>query len=359
MNNHAPRVIVLSLIATFLLHGQRPLRAQEQARPASHPETTNIVACTSPQSTSPAPPAAPPSAHQMPVIPPGPLGEVDRSFVDSYTAREDLVLAHQPPYIVVSGSELILHQHNSTTRARVIPDSYHALKDIAHIPFTVYLLLSPVERNLVTLDAQVPALNRLSACIDAALSALTPEFFSADQLERQRTILRTSEEFINATLHSQTVRRDDLLSFAGKMGPLMLQNADQAGCAQIQGTHVQMMKWKEQMTQDDWSNLMVVNLARHQARYRNAATQYFHWLIGDNGPPWSYPGESMRVIFAESLGPVDKASNELAIVEIDADASEAFFGNPWRLSEDILSDGAARCIRTLPVEDRGYSKSPK
>jgi len=46
-------------------------------------------------------------------------------------------------------------------------------------------------------------------------------------------------------------------------------------------------------------------------------------------------GESKRVIFAETLGPVDKASNELAIVEIDADANEAFFGDPWRLSEDI------------------------
>jgi len=359
VTNHAARLGVGWLIVIFLLQGQLSLRAQGQAPPALRPEATDSVSCTTPESTSPASPAAPPSAHHMPVIPLGPLGEVDRSFVDSYTAREDLVLAHQPPYVVVSGSELILHQHNSTTRARVIPDSYHALKDIAHIPFAVYLLLSPVERNLVTLDAQMPALNRLSACVEAALSAVTPEFFSADQLERQRTILRTSDEFIKATLQSKTVRRDDLWSFAGKMGPLMLQNADQAGYAQIQGTHAQMMKWKEQMTQDEWSNLMVVNLARHQARYRNAATQYFHWLIGDNGPPWSYPGESMRVIFAESLGPSDKASNELAIVEIDADASQAFFANPWRLSEDILSDGADRCIRALPVEDRAYSKSSK
>jgi hypothetical protein len=359
MNKDAVRVTVGWLIVTFLLQGTPSLRAQEQAPPAPRPQMTDSVACTSPESTNPPAPAPPAPTHQMPVIPPGPLGEVDRSFVNSYTAREDLVLAHQPPYVVVSGSELILHQHNSTTRVRVIPNSYHALKDIAHIPFTVYLLLSPVERNLVTLDAQMPALTRLSACVDAALSTVTPEFFSADQLDRQRTILRTSAEFIKATLQSKTVRRDDLLSFARKMGPLMLQNADQAGCAQIQGTHAQMMKWKEQMTQDEWSNLMVVNLARHQARYRNAATQYFHWLIGDNGTPWSYPGESMRVIFAESLGPSDKASNELAIVEIDADASEAFFGNPWRLSEDILSDGADRCIRALPVEDRAYSKSSK
>jgi len=358
MNKYGVRVTLGCLMVIFLLQAQPFLRAHAQAPSASLPDTTTTMACTSPESANSPAPAPPAPAHQMPAIPPGPLGEVDRSFVNSYTAREDLVLSHQPPYVVVSGSDLILHQHNATEKVRVIPDSYHALKDIAHIPFTVYLLLSPVEKNTVTLEAQTPALNRLSACIDAAL-ALTPEFFSADQLERQRVILRTSEQFIQASLQSKTVQRDDLLSFARKMGPLMLQNADQAGCAQIRGTHAQMMKWKQQMTQDEWSKLMIVNLARHQARYRNAATQYFHWLIGDAGPPWSYPGESMRVIFAESLGPTDKASNELAIIEIDADASDAFFGDPWRLSEDILSNGADRCIRMLPVEDRSYTPSPK
>jgi hypothetical protein len=39
-------------------------------------------------------------------------------------------------------------------------------------------------------------------------------------------------------------------------------------------------------------------------------------------------------------------------VLIDADASRAFFGNEWRMSEDILSDGAARCIAQLHESDR-------
>jgi hypothetical protein len=267
-----------------------------------------------------------------------------------------MVLAHQSPYVVVSGSDLILHRGGAATKVRVIPDSYHALKDIAHIPFTIYLLLSPVENNLVMLEVQTPALHRLSVCIDAALSAVTPEFFSEGQIARQKTILRTSGELIRSTLESNGVQRDKLSSFTRRMGPLMLQNAGEAGCLQVQATHVQIMKWKREMSREEWANLMVVNLARHQARYRNAATQYFHWLIGDSGPPWSYPGESMRVIFAETLGPVDKASNELAIVEIDADASEAFFENPWRLSEDILSDGADRCVKNLPAGDRVYSQ---
>jgi hypothetical protein len=115
-----------------------------------------------------------------------------------------------------------------------------------------------------------------------------------------------------------------------------------------------MMKWKDTMSAAEWNRLMVVNRARHQARYRNAATQYFHWLFADSGPSWSYPGESMRVIYAESLGPTEDASDELATVLIDADASAAFFQEPWRLSEDILSSGAAECVKKLPPGDRTH-----
>lgn len=361
MKSHVLHAALWWSILTFLLCGPPSLAAQESTVSSNVPETQSSQPCSSGTEAAPNTPAPATVLHQMPLIPPGPLGEVDKSFLDSYTAREDLVLAHQSPYVVVSGSDLILHRPDAAKpeRVKVIPTSYHALKNIAHIPFTIYLLLSPVEKNLIPLDAQMPALKRLSACIDAAYSVVTSEFFSQDQIERQKTILRKSSDFLRSALDSKTVQRDTLLSFTKTLGPLMLWNAAEAGCIQINATHARMMEWKQNMSQQDWSNLMVVNLARHQARYRNAATQYFHWLIGDSGPRWSYPGESKRVIFAETLGPIDKASNELAIVEIDADASEAFFGDPWRLSEDILSEGAERCIKTLPLKDREYAQSSK
>jgi len=44
-------------------------------------------------------------------------------------------------------------------------------------------------------------------------------------------------------------------------------------------------------------------------------------------------------------------------VQIDADASQAFFSDPWRMSEDILSDGAAAGIAKLPGKDRLYTDS--
>ena len=353
MRNLLPRIFAAPFV--LLLAYSQPSAFAQQA-PLATAFAADAAGCQTPLNAQPGTATATPATpHPIPVTPAGPLGEVDRSFIDSYNARETLVLANQSPFIVVSGSNLILHRGDTSTTVKVIPDSYHALKDIAHIPFTVYLLLAPVSQNLVSLDAQTTSLNTVANCIDAAMSALSPDFFSESEMARQRDILVASRDLIRSTLDSKSVLKEQLISFTKTMGPLMLQNANDAGCIQIDATHTQMMRWKAELTQDEWGSLTVVNLARHQARYRNAATQYFHWLLGDNGPAWSYPGESMRVIFAETLGPVDKASNELAIVEIDADASEAFFGNRWRLSEDILSDGAERCIKKLPKQDRAYS----
>jgi hypothetical protein len=132
----------------------------------------------------------------------------------------------------------------------------------------------------------------------------------------------------------------------------MLKNADEAACAQVLGTHRQVMEWKKRMTCKEWANLRVMNRGKHQARYRNAATQYFAWLFGEKTSPWSYPGESMRVIYSEFLGKEEESRDLLATVLIDANASRAFFGDEWRLSEDILSHGAKTCIEQLQETDK-------
>ena len=106
------------------------------------------------------------------------------------------------------------------------------------------------------------------------------------------------------------------------------------------------------MTCDEWKSLRVMNRGKHQARYRNAATQYFGWLLNEKSSPWSYPGESMRVTYSEFLGKEEESRDLLATVLIDADASEAFFGDAWRLSEDILSQGAETCVKQLQDSDR-------
>ena len=44
-------------------------------------------------------------------------------------------------------------------------------------------------------------------------------------------------------------------------------------------------------------------------------------------------------------------------VLVDFEASREFFGDEWRMSEDILSNGAAKCIASLPSSDRDSASS--
>lgn len=325
----------------------------------------SLVSCRhaapkSPVDAAPRAPTVAPSSQTAPSpttgplpVPSGPLGDVDQLFLDSYTARRVAVLASAPPFVVVSGSSLILHIAGKKETVRVIPDIYHALKDIAHLPFAIYLQLLPVTQTGSGLtSAQASQLRTFLAKIDAARQVLSTGGYTPVELKRQIQIIDASQAIISATLRNNGVDSTTLTAFVRQMGPLMLLNAGEAGCSQIQATHAQMMKWKDSMSGADWNRLMIVNRARHQARYRNAATQYFHWLVREDGAPWSYPGESMRVIYAESLGPKEEAGDELATILIDRDASSAFFQDSWRLSEDILSDGAADCIKKLPDSDR-------
>ena len=141
---------------------------------------------------------------------------------------------------------------------------------------------------------------------------------------------------------------------------MLLENTRDAGCAQVLSTHRQMLAWKAANPSQDWSALVVVNRSAHQARYRNAATQYFAWLLGGTAPSWNYPGESLDVIYAEDIFPppgttptgTDLSMQVFSTITLDAAASRAFFGDEWRLSEDVLSDGAALCVAQLPPAER-------
>ncbi len=253
-------------------------------------------------------------------VPDGPLGDVDTAFLTEYVARSKATTAENPPYVEVLGSSLILHHGGQQPDSqRVLPNIYHALKDVTHIPFTVYLRLSPLVGTSLS-DEQIGQLQVLNALIAAAEAALQTGGFSDVQTERQKHILDGSKAFIQSIVATKHVDRTSLDDFARTMSPLMLQNADEAGCYQVQSTHGQMMKWKAILSRDEWNHLIAVNKGAHQARYRNVATQYFEWLFHGPAPRWAYPGESSRVLYAESLPANQTVSDELVAVLIDADA---------------------------------------
>lgn len=286
-------------------------------------------------------------------VPSGPLGDVDTAFLMEYTSTMKAIAATHPPYVEVTGSNLVLHHGGIEESKRILPDVYHALKDVAHVPFLTYLELAPLSTsNQELTDAQLSELRNTSEKIMAAQAALPTGHFSDIQLVRQQQMIDGSLELLDKTISAKKIDRSVLDSFAHRMAPLMMENSDEAGCYQIKEMHSQMMKWKSTLTIDEWNRLIAINKSGHQPRYRNVATQYFGWLFNVPAPTWAYPGESARMIYIESLPKTQTGEDELVSVLLDSDASFAFFGNRWRLSEDVLSDGAARCIAQLPTSDR-------
>ena len=287
-------------------------------------------------------------------IPSGPLGDFDTAFLETYVSRMKALASTHPIYIEISGNNLVLNRNGEQESVRVLPDIYHALKDVAHVPFATYLELAPLAAaNLPLTTEQISRLKDLEGKIVAARNSLGDGHFSGAQLIRQKRMIDDSLALLRATEHTGKITRSSLEDFARAQGPLTMENSNEGGCYQVQEMHTQMMKWKGTMTSEEWNHLLAINKSGHQPRYRNVATQYFGWLFNtSDAPRWAYPGESDRLIYAESLPKMQDVGDELASILIDADASAAFYGNRWRLSEDILSDGAAQCIARLPLADR-------
>lgn len=287
-----------------------------------------------------------------PPIPPGPLGDVDTVFLNEYVARINAITKVHPLYIEVSGNNLILHRNGQEETKHVIPDIYHSLKDVSHVPFLLYLRLSPLSSNGQLSEIEIAGLETLAAQISAARDALSTGGFNAVQMKRQQRIMDRSLTLLHTTIEAKRIPRSTLEGFTHSMAPLLLENVDDAARHAVQGMHAQMMQWKSSMTAEEWKRITVINPGTLQPRYRSLPTQYFAWLFPAPAPAWAYPGESQRVIYSEFLHPHRNSAELLASILIDADTATAFFGNRWKLSEDLLGDGAARCIARLPNRDR-------
>jgi hypothetical protein len=277
-----------------------------------------------------------------------PLADLNVLFLKEYAARIDVINQEHPLYIEVSGNDLVLHRNGKEESKRVIPETFHRLKEVSHVPVLLYLRLEPLSSLPQLSESDIAGLKTLSAEISAARNAL-----SASGLDdSQRPIIDHSLMLLRKTIEVKHLSRTTLDDFAHTMGPLLLANANTAACYAIQGMHAQMMQWKRVMTENEWARIVVINPGVMQPRYRSLATQYFGWLFSAPAPPWAYPGENERVVYSEFQLPHRNSPELLASLQIDRDAATAFFGNEWGLNQDLLSDGAAKCIAKLPEGDR-------
>jgi hypothetical protein len=274
---------------------------------------------------------------------------LNQMFLDGYKERRAAVKASTSPIIVADFRTLKLRWSESEETAPALPDIYHSLKAIAHLPFGIFLRVDPYAKDQsVSLPPEILSeLKMYQERIAAAEQALPQGGFTAEQSKRQQEILRASKDFISDVLRDSSVSRAKLLAFTHAIGPKMLANADDAARAQIDLMHAHVMKWKKAIPAPDWNRLVVVVRGFQMPRRMYIETQYFAKLLNEPSHNLGYPLESRRLIYAEFIRKDLDHLDLMATTFIDGDASEAFFGDRWRMSRDVLADGAEEYLKTL------------
>jgi hypothetical protein len=115
-------------------------------------------------------------------------------------------------------------------------------------------------------------------------------------------------------------------------------------------THAAVMRWKKRIPPDEWKRLVVVVRGPQMPRRMNILTQYFAKVLDEPSHNLGYPLESRRLIYAEFIPPGRDHLDLMSTAFIDGDASEAFFGDRWRMSRDLLADGAQEYLRGIRFE---------
>jgi hypothetical protein len=264
------------------------------------------------------------------------LNRASRQLYAGGRARE---LAAIPAVIIVSGDDLILRKNGKRTSATVIPPQYHALKSIAHSMLALFTHLAHEPGRPLGAE-RVKTLQEYRLSLAAAAPAAERCGFDPETMARQKRIFAHGLAFIDTVLKDGQVSAEDLTKYSRSSRPDVLANAAQAARAQLAATHKQVMEWKKEMTDVEWSGLTVIVLGVQTPRVENAAVQYFARLFGETS------GEGRRIIYAEGLDE-EKAMNLLGTLRLDGKLSVAVFNDPFRMYRDLLADVARAEIDNL------------
>ena len=271
-----------------------------------------------------------------------PLVTLNNSFRVAYAKARKEALAKVGPVILVEGDDITLLRDGKHTRVQVIPEIYHLLKDVAHVPFALFVMLEPEGQGKIA-ESRLAELKGYREQIAAAKESLGKRGFDAEQLKRQLQIFSAATQLLDNVLAKKQVDNTELNNFARLMGPLVLANADEATKAQLDSMHKQIKEWRAQLTPDEWQNLHVLIQGSHMPRQGHAARQYFARLLGEKG-------EGARIIYAEALFDEERALNLLGNYLVDVPAGIAFFDDPLRLARDLLSDAATAYIKKMKFD---------
>jgi hypothetical protein len=270
-----------------------------------------------------------------------PLVDLNQDFRDAYARSRRALLDRAGPVILVEGDSLVLLHHGNRREAKVIPDVYHTLKAVSHVPLAVYVILVPFQD--APLDGECLAgLRDYRKRVVQAEAALQGHGLSEEALQRQRRILATSVRSLDAALAKKRVTALELENFTRGLGRDLLANAADAARAELDALDKQVRAWRATLPAEAWKQLHVVVMGSALPRRGNLATQYFARLLGEKG-------EGRRIVYAESTFEEARALNLLGTNLLDTRIGSAFFDDAERMHRDLLSDAARMRLEKMTV----------
>ena len=307
-----------------------------------------LAACHTPEQAKA--PSAGGSATVLANTPtPDELDKLNQLFLGSYKARREVVKRSIEPLIVADFDTLLLTWNGVTTTNEVIPEIYHSLKSVAHVPIGIFFVLQPVARPSggEISPALATTLQAYRDQISGSASALDRAGFTPVQRVRQEEILRRCMALCEQTQRAGRIDTAELNQFSRSLGPALMANAAEAAIVQLNATHAAVKQWKRRVPPERWRELAVVVRGPQTPRRLNVFTQYFSRVLDEPGHNLGYPLESRRLVYAEYILPGRDHLDLLATTFMDGDASEAFFGDRWLMSRDLLADTVRSELKRL------------
>ncbi len=268
-----------------------------------------------------------------------PLIDLNQTFRQAYADCRQKLIERSGPVLLVEGDNLVLLDHGHRRETKVVPDIYHVLKAISHVPLAIYVMLLPYEDAALSQES-LAGLRSYRQRVALAEPALKNRGLSEEALLRQREILQASLRFLDAVLDKKQVSAVELRKFTGDLGKKLLANASDAARAELDALDRQVRLWRASLPADDWQKLQVVVMGSALPRQGNLAIQYFAHLLKEKG-------EGRHIVYAESLFEESRAINLLGTHLLDTQIGVTFFDDAERMHRDLLADAAREYLQTM------------
>ena len=259
------------------------------------------------------------------------FNDLNAAARESYAASRALALKSDQPVFLVTDTVTLIRGEDLGSQPYT-PALYHDLKSISHLPLGAYsasigLLENPTDKRWM--DRLRMLLNQLNI----AQADLPKASFTDLQRVRQEKILSLSRAYLDDILMRESADIASINLYSRTLAPLLLANAADAASVQIESLDQSVRELSKKLKPGEFEKAIAVITGAKTPREGNLQFQYFVFAFGAGSA-------GTRVLYMESIFDREAALGVLRTVLNDRVASQAFFGETYRLERDLMADGA-------------------